>query len=79
MACFVTIEANNVAEIFADLTSLDSVDINSWNMEISSLHLVFPVLLFLFFLRLCGKVCGVSSIALFFFQDCTEKSELWEC
>ena len=49
MVWLVTVEASDVAQVFADLIGIGGVDIGSRNAGILTLRLVLSVLLLLFF------------------------------
>lgn len=56
VACFITVEASNIAQIFVDLTSLDNIDIDGQKVGVLTLRLIFPVLLLIFSSRSCEKL-----------------------
>lgn len=51
VACLVTVKVNDMAQVFVDLTGIGGINIASQNVRISSLHLVFLVLLLFFSLK----------------------------
>lgn len=48
MAHLIVVEADNMTQVFADLTSIGDINIGIWNMKVSTLCLVLLVLLFFF-------------------------------
>ena len=56
MACLITVEASDVAQVLADLIGFGSIDIGGRNAGTSTPRLVLPVLLFFFSPRSCKKL-----------------------